>query len=617
LELTSDFRTSERTETTLNKIQKNGALIQLATRLRVTGCGRLKAVMIPKLFLGERNAFMKFNKNFIRSIFTLAFAGLFAASSLFFNSASASMQSGSNTIVFDQYVTELGYTKIFVMNADGSNVLDLGRGYAPSWSGDGSKIAFVLGNGETSDIWTMNADGTNRQQLTYNWNSYAPAWSPDGSKVAFASYHESGANNLYMIDANGQNQVKLNIVAPELIGRYAPSWSADSSKIVFLGEKVVNGLLRGDYYQADSNNSGATTQITHLNNLFDRVPAAVSADGSRIVIEYQHDLQTYLTDGSGTMANLTDGVTVAVERPDYAPGGSKIVYTQGKTLTIMDADGGNKVGLDVLGRNPDWNPTAVISTPTPTPTPTATPAIEADFEVAANVSSTNVTVGSGVTYTINVKNLGGDNATGVSLASPFPAALTLTNLQSSQGSCSVASNQLSCQLGSLAANGQATITVVATVNTIGFASLAPQGSAIETDPDQTNNSTSVGVTATGPCAAPLTTPFEVTRSQWRRNDRDGQDELILTIRNRAGRSLDPRIIFVFDNLPQGVTIDPSVVAGYTQCSTPQGSPYLVAFAPNGREWKDMQTVSVRVLFNNPSRAGIPYNWRLYTGDVNP
>lgn len=286
-------------------------------------------------------------------------------------------------------------------------------------------------------------------------------------------------------------------------------------------------------------------------------------------------------------------------------------------LTLMDANGENKMSLDVIGKDADWNPSAVISVPTPTPTPTPTPQIEADIDVNAYASVLNVTVDGDVTYTVEVKNLGGDTATGVSVSTPFPSSLILNSLQTSQGSCAVVNSQLACQLGSIGANAEATITIGAKVTTVGFISLNFTGSANESDPDATNNSITVGVTVTGPCATPVTTPIEITRSQWRRIDRDGQDELILTVRNRAGRSLDPRLIFVFDNLPQGVTIDPSVVAGYTQCSTPHGSPYLVSFAPNGKEWKDMQTVSVRLLFNNPSRAGIPFDWRFYSGDVNP
>lgn len=556
------------------------------------------------------------NKKVFRGAFIVAAAVMFAASALFLNSPQASMQAGSNTIVFDRYDTAVGYTKVFRMNADGTEVTDLGRGFDPVWSPDGTKIAYGFGNSETSDIWTMNADGSNKQQLTQNFGSYAPAWSPDGTRIAFTSFHENGVDHVFIINVDGSNQQKLNQNAAGITREYTPSWTPDSSKVIFLGYKVVNGLSRYDYYSADASNSGATTQLTFLNALFDIAPAGVAPDGSKIAVEYAHAVQTFTLDGNSTLTRLTPiGSLLVANDPDYSPNGSKIVFTWGNLLWIMDADGSNPVNLDVLGRNADWNPTAIVSEPTPTPT--VAPMIEADIDVDATVSQTTVAVGTQVTYSIDVKNLGGDGATGATLSSPFPASLTLGNIQASQGSCAVANNQLDCQLGTIPANDHVTITLTATVNTVGFVSMNFVGSAIENDPNGRNNSESVGVTAVGPCATPLSTKYEVTKIQWRRYDALGQDELTFTIRNRAGRSLDPRVIFVFDGLPQGVSIDKNLVAGYTQCSTPQGSPYVVAFAPNGEEWKDMQTVSFRVLFNNPSRAGIPYSYRLYTGVVNP
>ena len=89
------------------------------------------------------------------------------------------------------------------------------------------------------------------------------------------------------------------------------------------------------------------------------------------------------------------------------------------------------------------------------------------------------------------------------------------------------------------------------------------------------------------------------------------------MRNISGHALDPRFIVVFQSLPNDVTIEPGQIAGYTTCSTPVGSPYVVQMAPNGREWKDNQPLNARVVFNNPSRNGIPFLLRFYTGPVNP
>ena len=58
----------------------------------------------------------------------------------------------------------------------------------PTWSPDGSKIAFVSDRDRDGgdDIYVMNADGTNPVRLTqHDGYDSEPAWSPDGTKIAF------------------------------------------------------------------------------------------------------------------------------------------------------------------------------------------------------------------------------------------------------------------------------------------------------------------------------------------------------------------------------------------------------------------------------------------------
>mgnify|MGYP002039680198 CR=1 FL=1 len=86
-------------------------------------------------------------------------------------------------IVF-QKIDRNGKSDISVMNADGSNqtrLTDTGSDETPSWSPDGSKIAFhssQSGSGFNNfDIYVMNADGTNHTLLTDNfWNDTYPDW---------------------------------------------------------------------------------------------------------------------------------------------------------------------------------------------------------------------------------------------------------------------------------------------------------------------------------------------------------------------------------------------------------------------------------------------------------
>lgn len=100
------------------------------------------------------------------------------------------------------------------MNADGSGQLRLRTDGAtdidPSWSPDGSTIAFATQRGGTGQIYVMNADGSGQTKLTNNssWNDQ-PTWSPDGAMIAYTSSNRDGNNEIYVMNADGSGQTKL------------------------------------------------------------------------------------------------------------------------------------------------------------------------------------------------------------------------------------------------------------------------------------------------------------------------------------------------------------------------------------------------------------------------
>jgi len=54
------------------------------------------------------------------------------------------------------------------------------------WSPDDRRIAFASDRDGNSEIYVMNADGSNAVRLTYNdATDRYPGWSPDGSKIVF------------------------------------------------------------------------------------------------------------------------------------------------------------------------------------------------------------------------------------------------------------------------------------------------------------------------------------------------------------------------------------------------------------------------------------------------
>lgn len=73
----------------------------------------------------------------------------------------------------------------------------------------GGKIVYASSVDGDSDIWTMNADGTDQRQLTTDSNAdFRPVASPDGHYIFFSS-NRSGEIHVWRMNSDGTNQIKL------------------------------------------------------------------------------------------------------------------------------------------------------------------------------------------------------------------------------------------------------------------------------------------------------------------------------------------------------------------------------------------------------------------------
>ena len=87
--------------------------------------------------------------------------------------------------------------------------------------------------------------------------------------------------------------------------------------------------------------------------------------------------------------------------------------------------------------------------------------IAADLTISKVASPSPVSVGITLTYTVKVKNLGPDAATGVTISDTLPSQVTLPSSTPSQGTC-FGNPTVTCALGNLAPNATATVTIAVT-----------------------------------------------------------------------------------------------------------------------------------------------------------
>jgi Tol biopolymer transport system component len=107
------------------------------------------------------------------------------------------------------------------------------------WSPDGARLAFHVGR----DVHVAAADGSGLQRLTTDpANGMYPTWSPDGRRIAFMSWR-NGRTELFVMDADGSNQARL--LTMDQGDAIDPRWSPDGSKIVFVHMPGgMNGMER-------------------------------------------------------------------------------------------------------------------------------------------------------------------------------------------------------------------------------------------------------------------------------------------------------------------------------------------------------------------------------------
>ena len=244
-------------------------------------------------------------------------------------------------------------TDIWLMAPDGSGqmvVPGVSAARDPALSPDGSKLAFAgWGSGPVN---VVNVDGSDWHELTGGmvWD---PAWSPDGARIAYGE-DDWQDYRLTTVLADGTGPVRV-------LGSWgdfptSPVWSPDGTTITLGGHDDLTGASFVERVNADGIDRSRIVTLPPGEWVSG---VTLSPDGAQIAYGLRLANEIWVVDPDGSDPHyLAAGV-----EPSWSPDGTKIAYTCGDHICVMDADGTGSIQLTTEGvnRDPFWGNTGAVT----------------------------------------------------------------------------------------------------------------------------------------------------------------------------------------------------------------------------------------------------------------
>lgn len=273
------------------------------------------------------------------------------------------VSSGTGQEVVAYVSNETGNFEIYTMNLDGSNQQQLTDNWfgdwRPIWSPDGSKIVFHSKRDGNWEIYAMNADGTDKVNLTNSpTDDSFPTWSPDGTQIAFTT-NRGGNFDVYVINADGSNPTQLT---KNIANDYGPMWSPDGASILFT--RNIDGTEEIFVMAADGSTEKQLTEAAGGS-----YAPVWSPDGRQIAFhsDRQSNYEIYKMNADGTnVIRITNNDTDDYF-PTWSPDGQWITFhanvglteTGDRNIVLISVDGLREKILTTSTaqeRMPHWKP---------------------------------------------------------------------------------------------------------------------------------------------------------------------------------------------------------------------------------------------------------------------